>query len=333
MNRREVMRWLVGAAGLAAARPVLAQVPRRDRIRRVAILSISGQSDPDGRARLSAFLNAMKSMGWIDGRNIQYEYRWGASNAGRAAALAAELIASAPEVILVNGTPGVSALQKATRTIPVVFVVVTDPVGAGFVQSQARPGANITGFSTFEPEIGGKWLELLKGIAPEIRRVAGILDPQFPGFARVWNAVEAAAARSRIELTALPLRVAGDNIESAVGQFANGSAAGLIALPTAVNNTARTRLIALSAKHRLPAVYPFRHYAVEGGLMAYGFQPVDLWRRSASYVDRILKGEMPADLPVQSPTTYELVINRRTAKNIGLSVPKAMLVQADELID
>ena len=333
MKRRDVIRWLAGAAGLAAARPVLAQAPRTDRIRRVAILSISAQSDPDGQARLGAFLNAMQSMGWIEGRNIQYEYRGGASNAARAAALGAELIASAPEVILVNGTPGVTALQKATRTIPVVFVVVTDPVGAGFVQSQARPGANITGFSTFEPEIGGKWLELLKGIAPGIRRVAGILDPQFQGFARIWNAVETAAARSRIELTALPLREAGDDIESTVGQFANGSAAGLITLPTAVNNRARTRLIALSAKHRLPAVYPFRHYAVEGGLMAYGFQPVDLWRRSASYVDRILKGEMPADLPVQSPTKYELVINRRTAKNIGLSVPKAMLVQADKLID
>ena len=332
MRRRQAIAWLGTAAGLPAARPALAQPAASPPARRVGILNIAARSDPDGQARLHAFVQAMAALGWIEGRNVAFDTRWGASDAERAGVLAAELVASAPDVILVNGTPGVAALQKATRSIPVVFVVVTDPVGAGFVHSQARPGANITGFSTFEPEIGGKWLELLKQAAPAVRRVAGILDPGFPGFGGVWKAVEKASSRAGVTLTVLPLRDARDDIDAGVAGFAKGSPGGLIVLPTAINNSARARLIGLAAKHRLPAVYPFRHYALDGGLMAYGFQPADLWRRGATYVDRILKGEKPAELPVQAPTRYELVINRKAASEIALALPDALVARADEMI-
>ena len=251
----------------------------------------------------------------------------------RARAYAAELVALSPDAILANGTPALAALHRATSSIPVVFVVVTDPVGAGFVQSQARPGGNITGFSTFEPEIGGKWLELLKEITPSLRRVAGILDPAFKGFAAVWRAVESLAPRLGVQVASVSLRDATDDIESALALFAQEPGGGLIVLPTAINNIARDRIFSLAARHRLPTVYPFRHYATGGGLMSYGFDTPDLFRRGASYVDRILKGEKPTDLAVQAPTKYELVINLKTAKALGLTVPPTLLARADEVIE
>jgi len=334
MNRRKVVTGLLaGFASLPLSRKAPAQTPDRSRLRRVSLLSITPESDADGQERASAFRQAMRSLGWIEGQNVVYDYRWGAGEPARAAAHAAEMVASAPDVILVNGTPGVAALQKATRTIPVVFVVVTDPLGAGFVRSLRQPGGNITGFSTFEPEIGGKWLELLKELSPGVRRVAGLLDPDFKGFAAIWSEVEKAAKRGGIALTSLVFRNLKDDLESAVGQFASRPSGGLIVLPTAINNVARARIIALASKHRLPVVYPFRHFAVDGGLMAYGFQPTDLWRRSADYVDRILKGGNPGVLPVQAPTRYELVINRKTAASAGMQVPRTLLLQASEIIE
>jgi putative tryptophan/tyrosine transport system substrate-binding protein len=226
-----------------------------------------------------------------------------------------------------------TGLHQATRSIPIVFVAVTDPVGAGYVQSLARPGGNITGFSTFEPEIGGKWLELLKEIAPGLRRVAGILDPAFKGFAAVWRAVESTAPRFGLQVTTVALHDAKDDIESAVAAFAQEPGGGLIVLPTAINNVLRERIIALAARFRLPAIYPFRHYASDGGLICYGFESIDLWRRGASYVDRILKGEKPADLPVQAPVKYELAVNLKIARMLGLEIPPTLLARADEVIE
>jgi putative tryptophan/tyrosine transport system substrate-binding protein len=242
-------------------------------------------------------------------------------------------VSLAPDVILSNGSPALAALHRATRGIPVVFVVVVDPVGAGYVQSLARPGGNITGFSTFEPEIGSKWLELLKEARPDLRRVAGILDPNFRGFAAVWDAIEGMAPTLGLGVTKVALRDATDDIESTVAAFAQEPGGGLIVLPTAINNVSRDRIFSLAARHRLPAVYPFRHYATDGGLMSYGFDTPDLFRRGASYIDRILKGEKPADLPVQAPTKFEFVINLKTAKALGLTVPPTLLARADEVIE
>jgi putative ABC transport system substrate-binding protein len=226
-----------------------------------------------------------------------------------------------------------SALRQATRSTPIVFVVVTDPVGAGYVESLARPGGNITGFSTFEPEIGSKWLELLKEVDPGVKRVAGILDPGFRGFATLWRAVETTGPRLGLAVSSLVLREASDDIESAVAKFAQEPGGGLIVLPTAINNNFRKRIFAAAERHRLPAIYPFRHYAVDGGLMSYGFDTPDLFRRGAAYVDRILKGEKPADLPVQAPTKFELVINLKAAKALGLGISPTLLLRADEVIE
>jgi len=261
------------------------------------------------------------------------DYRYGTGEPDRARIFVTEVLSLAPDVIVAHGTPALTALHRATRTIPVVFVSVIDPVGAGYVESLALPGGNITGFSTFEPEIGGKWLELLKEVAPGLRRVAGILDPGFRGFAGVWRAIENMAPRFGLEVTSLLLHAPTDDLESAVDTFARGPGGGLIVLPTAINAVQRNRIFSLAARNRLPAVYAFRFYATDGGLMSYGIDTVDLFRRGASYVDRILKGEKPADLPVQAPIKFEMVINLKTAKALGLNVPDKLLALADEVIE
>jgi putative tryptophan/tyrosine transport system substrate-binding protein len=261
------------------------------------------------------------------------DYRYGTGEPDRARIFVTELLSLAPDVIVAHGTPALTALHRATRRIPVVFVSVIDPVGAGYVESLALPGGNITGFSTFEPEIGGKWLELLKEVAPGLRRVAGILDPGFRGFAGVWRAIENMAPRFGLEVTSLLLHAPTDDLESAVDTFAQGPGGGLIVLPTAINAVQRNRIFSLAARNRLPAVYAFRFYATDGGLMSYGIDTVDLFRRGASYVDRILKGEKPADLPVQAPIKFEMVINLKTAKALGLNVPDKLLALADEVIE
>jgi putative ABC transport system substrate-binding protein len=331
LRRRELIALLGGAMAATWPRPLGAQPAGR--LRRIGVMMVNAESDRDGQVRAGVFRRSLRELGWSEGGNIQVDYRWGVGTPARAQDAAAELVALAPDVILANGTPAVAALQKATRSVPVVFVVVTDPVGTGFVDSLARPGANITGFSTFEPEIGGKWLELLKEAAPGLRRIAGILDPAFSGFAGVWRAVENLAPKSGVTVTSVVFRSPADDLESALAGFAREPGGGLIVLPTAINNMARNRIFSLAARHRLPAVYPFRFYAVDGGLMAYGFDPPDLFRRSASYVDRILKGEKPADLPVQAPVKYQMVINLKTAKELGLDVPPSVLARADEVIE
>jgi putative ABC transport system substrate-binding protein len=330
MRRRNFIALLGGAA---VAWPLAARAQQGEGVRRIGMLIANAESDPEGQIRAAAFRQDLQKLGWTEGRNIRIDYRWGAGEPDRARAYAAELMALAPDVIVANGTLASTALQRATRSIPVVFVVVIDPVGAGLVESLAHPGGNITGFATFEPEIGGKWLELLTEISPGLRRIAGILDPTFLGFATVWRVIESIAPRFRLGVTSVVHRDPDDDIEAAVAAFAQEPGGGLIVLPTPANNISRERIISLAARHRLPAVYPFRLYATDGGLMSYGFDSFDLFRRGASYVDRILKGEKPADLPVQAPTKYELVINLKTAKALGLEVPPTLLARADEVIE
>jgi len=330
MRRREFITLLGGAA---AAWPLAARAQQPERMRRIGMLVLYTEGDSTGQTRVAAFRQALQQSGWTEGRNVSIDYRWGIGDAERARTSAADLVTLAPDVIVGNGTAALAALRQATRSIPIVFVAVTDPVGAGYVQSLARPGGNITGFSTFEPEIGGKWLDLLREMAPGLKRVAGISDPAFSGFAAVWRQVETTARGFGLEATTVALHDSRDDIEAAVAAFAQQPGGGLIVLPTAINNVLRGRITSLAARFRLPAIYPFQHYASDGGLLCYGFESIDLWRRSASYVDRILKGEKPADLPVQAPTKYELVINLKTAKALGLEVPPTLLARADEVIE
>jgi putative ABC transport system substrate-binding protein len=327
VKRREFIALLAAAAWPLAARA------QPGRMRRIGVLMAYDESDPEAQARINAFRQSLRELGWMEDHNIGMEYRWGTGDPDRARTFVAELISQAPDVIVAHGTPALTALHRATRTIPVVFVSVIDPVGAGYVQSLALPGDNITGFSTFEPEIGGKWLELLKEIAPGLRRVAGILDPSFRGFAGVWGAIENMAPRFGLEVTSLLFHAPTDDLESAVSKFGEEPGGGLIVLPTAINAVQRNRIFALAARNRLPAIYAFRFYATDGGLMSYGIDTVDLFRRSASYVDRILKGEKPANLPVQAPTKFEMVINLKTAGALRLDVPPMLLARADEVIE
>jgi len=329
MKRREFVT-LLGGAATAWPFPARAQQPA---LRRIGVVVNNDESDTDGQARVASFRDALSGLGWTEGRNVQIEYRWGAGDPDRAQADVAELALFAPDVILANGTIALSALQKVTHTIPVVFVVVTDPVGAGFVQSLARPGGNVTGFSTFEPEIGGKWLELLHEVAPDVRRVAVVYEPGFQGFAALQKMVDDLAPQKGITTTGLAFRDPASDIETAIAAFAKDGLGGLIVLPSGTNTIARKKLFATALRYRLPAIYPFRQYAADGGLMAYGFEPRDLFRRGASYVDRILRGEKPADLPVQAPTKYELVVNLKTAKALGVTFSPTFLATADEVIE
>jgi putative tryptophan/tyrosine transport system substrate-binding protein len=330
MKRREFITLLGGAAAMW---PLAARAQQPVRIRHIGMLVAYAESDPEAQARVAAFRQGLRELGWTEGHNLRIELHWGTGDPDRARTSTTELMSLAPDVIVAHGTPALGALHRATRTIPVVFVSVIDPVGAGYVQSLALPGGNITGFSTFEPEIGGKWLELLKEIAPSLSKVAGILDPGFKGFAGVWGVIENTAPRFGLEVKSLPFQTPTDDLESAVAGFAQRPGGGLIVLPTALNAVQRNRIISSAARGGLPAMYGFRFYAADGGLMSYGIDTVDLFRRSASYVDRILKGEKPADLPVQAPTKFEMVINLKTARALGLGVPPTLLGLADEVIE
>ena len=330
IGRRELLAALGGAA---VAWPLAARAQQGVAVRRIGVLMAYAEGDPEAQARIGAVRQGLRELGWTEGHNLQMEIRWGTGDPDRARTFTTELISLAPDVIVAHGTPALGALHGATRTLPVVFVSVIDPVGAGYVESLARPGGSITGFSTFEPEIGGKWLELLKEIAPGLRRVAGILDPSFRGFAGVWGAIENMAPRFGLEVKNIYFHAPTDDLESAVARIAQEPGGGLIVLPTALNAVERNRIFSSAAGGRLPAMYAFRFYATDGGLMSYGIDTIDLFRRSASYVDRILKGEKPADLPVQAPTKFEMVINLKTARALGLDVPPTLLARADEVIE
>jgi putative tryptophan/tyrosine transport system substrate-binding protein len=326
-------RNFILALGGAAASPLVARAQTGERMRHVGVLLTNTEQEPAGRARIESLRKSLAELGWVEGKNLRLDIRAGAGDPQRAQVYVRDIVGSAPDVILAEATPTLAAVKAATRDIPVVFVTVTDPVGAGLVESLSRPGGNITGFSTFETEIGGKWLELLKEARPNLRRVAGIVDPAFKAFAKHWQVVEGVASRMEVEITTIAFHDRTDDLEGAVGAFAAKPDGGLIVLPTAINNIARDRIFSLAIRHRLPVIYPFSHYARQDGFMAYGMDALVNFPRAAGYIDRILKGAKPADLPVQTPTKYELVINLKAANAIGLTVPPTLLARADEVIE
>jgi putative ABC transport system substrate-binding protein len=329
MKRREFIT-LVG--GAAAAWPLAARAQQGKRMPRIGALMPWGASDPQVQARYTAFLQGLQQLGWTVGNNVQIDSRWSVGNEDDTRKYAAELIALAPDVIFAAGSAAVGPLRRATSKVPIVFVVTPDPVGAGFVDSLARPGGNITGFTPYEYGIGAKWLEVLKQIAPSVTRVAVVRDPAITAGIGLWGAIQSVSPSFGVELRPVDVRDAGE-IERALAAFAGNLNGGLILTGSALAIVHRDLIIALAARHRLPAVYYERYFAAAGGLISYGSDSIEAFRLAAGYVDRILKGEKPADLPVQAPTKYELVINLKTAKALGLEVPTSILVRADKVIE
>jgi putative ABC transport system substrate-binding protein len=328
MRRRHALTALASAA----VWPQLSfgQQPRH--VRRITLILGNSEDDPNGHERLKLFRDSLRETGWVDGQNAAIKARWLAQNPDRALVHAKEVVQDRPDVVVVNGTPGLSALKQLKTTVPTVFVVVNDPVGAGLVESLSRPGGNTTGFSTFEPEIGGKWVETLAEAVPTIKRVGIVFDPNYTGFAKLTQAIEAAAPRLGVQAFSIEARD-GNAIEQGITELAGQPSPGLIVLPTVPNSVERQRIISLSLKQRLPSIYPFSFYAKEGGLIAYGFDNVDLFRRAAPYVARILNGEDAGALPVQAPTKFELIVNLKSARAMGLTIPPTLLARADEVIE
>ena len=330
MRRRDFIRGLGGAA---ATWPLAVRAQQDERVRRIGVLVASPADDAESQARVAAFKEGLAQLGWTEGRNVRIDTRWATTNADDLRKHAAELAASTPDVLVgASGTTTVAALLQATRTVPIVFAIVVDPVGAGFVASLARPGGNATGFTMFEYGMSGKWLELLKQIAPGVTRAAVLRDPAIASGIGQFGAIQAVAPSLRVELSPVDVRDAPE-IERAVTAFAGIENGGLVVTASPSGTVHRELIIALAARHKLPAVYWQRFYLASGGLMSYGPDLLDQYRRAAGYVDRILKGEKPADLPVQAPTKYELVINLKTAKALGLTVPATLLARADEVIE
>jgi putative tryptophan/tyrosine transport system substrate-binding protein len=329
MRRRDLISLLGGAA---AAWPLAVGAQQANRMRRIGVLTNLSANDREGQARITAFLQGMEQLGWTDGRNVRIDTRWAAGNADALRKYAAELAALSPDAILVTGSATVTPMLQATRTVPIVFVNLADPVGAGVVDSLARPGGNATGFTLYEYSTSGKLLELLKQIAPGVTRAAVIRDPAEPSMMGQFAAIQSAASSLGVEI--VPINVRGESeIERDIIPFARGSNVGLIVVVGSSTTRYRESIISHAARYRLPAVYPYRYFVTDGGLISYGPDPVDQFRQAASYVDRILHGEKPADLPVQNPTKYELVINLKTAKALGLDVPATLLARADEVIE
>jgi len=328
MRRREFL----GVLGGAVAWPLAARAQQGGRVRRIGWLTSLAADDPVPQAYIAALLQGLQELGWTVGRNVRIDYRWGAANAELKRRYAAELIALAPDVVVTTGDSNTAPLLQASRTVPIVFVLVPDPVGAGFVMSLARPGGNATGFMNFEFGMSGKWPELLKQIVPSVTRMAVLRDPSAGASMAQLGAIHAVAPSLRVEASPIDLRGAGE-IERAIAEFARTPHGGLIVLPSGLSFIHRELIIGLAARHRLPAVYPYRFFVEDGGLVCYGPDGIDQLRRAAGYVDRILKGEKAADLPVQAPTKYELAINLKTAKALGLTVPDTVLARADEIIE
>jgi putative ABC transport system substrate-binding protein len=329
IRRREFMTLLGGGV---AAWPLAAWAQQSERVRRIGVLTNLAADDPEGQVRNTAFAQALAQLGWTVGHNLRIEQRWAAGDAERIRRYAAELVALAPDVVLATGAAGVAPVLQATRTVPVIFVLVPDPVGAGFVDSLARPGGNATGFVQFDYAISGKWLELLKEIAPGLTRVAVLRDPATTAGQGQIGAIQAMAPSFGVEVTPVNVRDSGE-IEHAIAAFARTSRDGLIVTGSALTVFHRDLIVTLAARYKLPTVYFQRIFVANGGLISYGANVVDQYRRAAGYVDRILKGEKPADLPVQAPTKYELVINLKTAKALGLELPPTVLARADEVIE
>jgi putative tryptophan/tyrosine transport system substrate-binding protein len=327
MRRRDFIAMLVGTA--AWPQGVRAQAP--ERVRRIGMLLTLGSDDSEAQTRIDLFVQSLQQLGWVAGRNVKFEIRQVGTDVDRAQAYAAELVALAPDVILAIGSAMAGTAQQATRTIPIVFVNAPDPVGAGFVQSMARPGGNITGFSNFEYGMSGKWAELLKQVAPNVNRALMLRDPTSAAGIGQFAAVRSVAQSMRIELTPVDVHD-NDEIERRVADFATTGGGGMI-VSSGGTGARRRVIIDLAARYKLPAIYPYRYYAVDGGLITYGPSTLDPVRRAAAYVDRILKGEKPADMPVQAPTKYELIVNLKTAKTLGIVIPQSLLATADEVIE
>ena len=327
MKRRKFITLLGGAA----AWPLTARAQQPNRMRRIGVFMNLASDDAEGQARNAAFLQGLQEAGWAVGRNVRIEYRWGAGDPELFRRYAAELVALAPDVILASGA-SMYALQQVTREVPIVFVQVPDPVGAGIVLSMARPGRNATGFTPFEYGVSAKWLELLKEIAPRVTRAAVVRDPAIPTGTGQLGAIQSVAPSFGVDLSPVDVRDVRE-IEGTVAAFARGSNGGLIVTASALAVVHREVIITLATRYKLPAVFFLRSFVTDGGLISYGPDSMDQFRRAAGYVDRILKGEKPADLPVQAPTKYELVINLKTAKALGLEVPPTLLARADEVIE
>ena len=328
MRRRDFITLL---GGTFATWPFAARAQQGGGMRRIGVLMDFAADDPEGQVRLAALLQGLGELGWIADRNVRIDQRW-ATDVDRVRRYAVELVGLTPDVILGGGATAVRSLQQATATVPIVFAAVTDPVGGGLVASLARPGGNSTGFTNFEYSIGTKWLELLKQIAPGVTRTAVIRDPAGVGGGAQFGAIQGAASSFGVEASPVDARDAG-RIEDAVTAFARSSNGSLIVTSSRFAVLYRDLIIALAGRHRLPAVYPYRHYVTSGGLACYGPDQIYQFRRAASYVDRILKGAKPADLPVQAPTRYELLLNLKTAKALGLDLPATVLARADEVIE
>jgi len=329
IGRREFIALLGGAA---AAWPLAARAQQPERMRRIGVLMPSAADDPEFQARITAFLQGLAQLGWLDGRNVRIDTRWGVADADRIRKYAAELVALAPDVILANSSAAIAPLLQATRTVPIVFTSVADPVGAGYVDSLARPGGNATGFLVWEYSIAAKWLELLKEIAPGVTRAAVLRESAIAAGPSQFAVIQAVAPSLGVELRTIETRDAGE-IERAITAFAQGPNGGLIVTGSPAAVFHRGLIVELAARHRLPAVYFQRPFVAVGGLISYGSDPTDQYRRAAGYVDRILKGERPADLPVQASTKYELIINLKTAKALGLEIPSSVFARADEVIE
>jgi len=330
MKRREFIKAIAGS--VAATWPLAARAQQGDGVRRVGIFMDLSEQDAEGQARVAAFRKGMEDLGWTEGRNVKFDTRWTAGDPARMRKYAAELVGLAPEVIMNGGLPTLVIMQQETRTIPIVFAQVLDPVGAGFVDSLARPGGNITGFVSFEYSMAGKWLETLKLIAPHIVRIAAVRDLASPSEMGMLGAIQAVMPAFAMPFIAIGGRDAAD-YDRVIEEYAREPNGGLIILPSPNTLVHRRAIMAQAARHRLPAIYPYGFFAREGGLMSYGIVPSDNFRRAAAYVDRILKGARPGELPVQVPTKFELVINLKTAKTLGLDVPLSLQQRADEIIE
>jgi putative ABC transport system substrate-binding protein len=330
VRRREFITFLGGAA---AGWPLAARAQQPDRMRRIGVLMGLSEDDPDTKARLAKFRQGLATLGWSEGRNVRIDYRFAPAGA-QAQVLAKELVTLEPDVILSNTTPSTTALQRETRTIPIVFLGVSDPIGSGFIASLARPGANITGLLLFEASITGKWLAMLKEVAPALSSAALVINPKTAVYYEFYlREAQAAASSLAIELVLVPIESAAADIEHSIEAFARAPNSGLVLPPDTNTIVHRDLIIALAARHRLPAVYSDRLFVAAGGLMGYSTNRADQFRVAASYVDRILRGAQPTDLPVQAPTKYETVVNLRTARALGLTVPPGLLVAADEVIE
>ena len=330
MRRREVITLLGGAA---AAWPLAAQAQQAGGMRRVGVLMGYAETDPAAQAQVAALRQELQKLGWEEGRNIRIDVRFPAANAGRVRAILMELMSLTPDVLVSNTNFVTAVVQAEVRTIPIVFIFVGDPVGSGFVSNDARPNGNLTGFANWDSEaMSGKWLELLKEVAPQVERVGFMMHPETPAHIRYFKSAEALAPALKVKLVALGVHDA-DEIERAMEAFAAEGNGGVIVGPHAVTLTNRDLIVALAARLRLPALYPLAFYAKAGGLISYGFDPVNQFQQGAGYVDRILRGAKPADLPVQYPTKLQLVVNLKTAKTLGLAIPELFLLRADEVIE